>query len=146
MKHAICNKRAHATTPMLSPHTAPSRDGVPGHQLLITESTSRRPADPRHPRPKQPVREHYPTRSAPPAGNGRANPSTQSGRPKYPGPQSRPQPPARPSQPGGTRGPHAGHQLTGRPLGSQQQGQDYLHSWRQRPHSALGQTNRVSRD
>ena len=135
------NKRTHATTPMLNQHTAPSRDGVPGHQLPITQSTSRRPADPRHPRPKQPVREHYPTRSTLPAGNGRAHPGAQSGRPTYPGPQSRPQPPARPSQPGGTRGHHAGHQLTGRPLGPQQQGPVNLHSWRQRPHSALGQTN-----
>ena len=135
------NKRAHATTPMLNPHNAPSRDGVPVHQLPITQSTSRRPADPRHLRPKQPVREHYPTRSAPPGGNGRAHPSTQAGRPTYPRPQSRPQPPARPSQPGGTHGPNAGYQLTGRPLGLQQQGPVNLHSWRQRPHSALGQTN-----
>ena len=135
------NKRAHTTTPMLNPHTAPSRDCVPGHQLPITQSTTRRPADPRHPRPKQPAREHYPTRFAPPAGNGRAYPSTQAGRPTNPGPQSRPQPRARPSQPGGTHGPYAGHQLTGRPLGSQQQGPFNLHSWRQRPNSALWQTN-----
>ena len=132
------NKRTHTTTPMLNPHTAPSRDWVPGHQLPITQSTTRRPADPRHPRPKQPAREHYPTRSAPPAGNDRAHPSTQADRPTYPGPQSRPQPRARPSQPGGTHGPYAGHQLTRRPLGSQQQGPLNLHSWRQRPNSVLG--------